>query len=863
MSFSGKFTPLQLNVLSSFTGVAPHGADVANNIPANPNGEPEGLEIANQARLYQGGWSAATGTLRYTPGTVVTSTSLSTITTAIATAYTNLGSSPTQSNVNIYRRLLKIGEGVCPALGNSRPSTFLPTYAGYGSWASLTEQASGGYPPKNYPEVNAYSYVSQLTGVSGKRAWIYSWPAKAYTTGGQGQISGWQKSTDSYKAILEPSTTDGLNSITISGTQYNNEYDEYFKDGFIGTIAKQAYYEMWRGSYFSRFNLFCDSFQKAYAFKEAQNKRIASLANSKSFKSGLYSNMDDLTTSDISGVSIAFAAFGNDLLKTGRVIDLSQIHKFGLPSVLLRTLQDNKCLTQAVKIAMTLYSDLQATEVLDILSTDYTPTNEQEVKLYKSFGLITGADLDEILFSLNCKTEGITYLSDLLDIKKLMPTSYTTLTLPEYNLDRNISNSAKIYKFIFSGSGANPSIKNWGTYLEGILTPDLVLTNGAFSMTMQQIKFIRNMKIEKFAQIVANLELVTKDLNLLATTNGVAVNIPLVDNTLNKIALGTGADGTFKMADFFGAAAGYPYVDFYYSKIISSLNALVTPQLKTVYDAILTAANASDWTTLDAKITEANSLIAAIKANKAAEVDQLNFMWDKLGSQLATEQQLQPYVNDSPQLLLENVPEGSIESFVSQIEAYAVDNSDGQSARILALLADRRYVGGQSLIAAIREARNATRLERTDGELQNDVSNYVDTCAASAVATVVNGAITAVTINTPGAGYSVANPPSVMVYPVNVDVQATFTPKISTIDGSVTSIVVTNGGKGYNQDTVRLVIESPPQCQYSDSSVQQSLVDTPWGQLVEPELIADTSSQLDVQEAIAQVTLCNCDCWDV
>jgi hypothetical protein len=244
-------------------------------------------------------------------------------------------------------------------------------------------------------------------------------------------------------------------------------------------------------------------------------------------------------------------------------------------------------------------------------------------------------------------------------------------------------------------------------------------------------------------------------------------------------------------------------------------------------------------------------------------MDQLNFMWNKLGAQMTTEQRMQPYVIDNPQQLLENVPEFSVESFVSQIEAYAIDNADGQSSRILGLLSDQRYVGGQSLIAALREARNATRLERTDGELQNDVSNYVDTCAASALATVVNGTITAVTINTSGAGYSVANPPSVMVYPVNVDVQATFTPKISTIDGSVTSIIVTNGGKGYNQDTVRLVIQSPPQCQYSDSSTQQSLVDTPWGQLVEPELIADTSSQLDVQEAIDQVTLCNCDCWDV
>ena len=190
MSFSGKFTPLQLNVLSSFTGAPNHAANPTLGIPANTSGDPEGIDIAGATRNYAGSWSTS-----YTPGKVVNDTALKNLTLAIQTAYTNLGATPSQANVNIYRAMLQIGQSVCPALGNSRPDTFMPTYAGYGSWDDTTgNQLSGNYPPKNYPVVTKYSYVQQA---AGKLAWIYSWPERPYTTGGQDQISSWQKSYDS------------------------------------------------------------------------------------------------------------------------------------------------------------------------------------------------------------------------------------------------------------------------------------------------------------------------------------------------------------------------------------------------------------------------------------------------------------------------------------------------------------------------------------------------------------------------------------------------------------------------------------------------------------------------------------------
>jgi len=41
-------------------------------------------------------------------------------------------------------------------LGNSIPTTFKPSYPGYGSWTGATLN-SDSYPPKNYPNSGQYS----------------------------------------------------------------------------------------------------------------------------------------------------------------------------------------------------------------------------------------------------------------------------------------------------------------------------------------------------------------------------------------------------------------------------------------------------------------------------------------------------------------------------------------------------------------------------------------------------------------------------------------------------------------------------------------------------------------------------------
>jgi hypothetical protein len=815
MSFSGKLTPLQLNALGSLKG-APVSA-------TNPNGDPRGFTINPTGAGYHGAWTPA----GYTGGTL-TST-LGKLQSAVKKIY--IASQSDSSLTTPYRNLLLAG-AKCPALANRRPATFKPTYAGYGSWQSGTK-VEDNYPPRNYP-ASTYSSVAAIKGDFG---WVTGWPGR----------NSWQQSVDTYKAA----------------TLNTQEYDEYFSDGFIGTIARQAYYEMWSGQ-FSQYQLIVNSIGQGFNYKTNENKNISSLVSSKTFMSGTFSNINDISTGDLSGVTLAFRLFGTDLLNLGRAIDLTQIHKLGLPSVLLNTLQKNSVsqATKAVDLAL-LMSGLSTQDIIAIKTPGYTPTKEQEQKIYTAFTYVIdgtdGNDLSSVLNKLNCTTTGLSSLADLLNPAKMFPNSLNTLTVPKYNIDRDMSTSGKIYYFIYINGGVNSAQlqdfeRHFTVDLAGIVPGDVAVGCGALSMSLQQVKNIRSMDIEKFAQVVANMEIPNKGLTLLNQTNGLAVDPALVDATLSKQALGSGNSGSFRECDFFGAAAGYPYTNWY-PQVQAMIAKLATPTLLNLYERLDATVDATAVASL---VSQINTEIDSIYSKYPGDCDELNFMWSSLGRQLMTEQRAIPLAVKDAVSAITAVTSGDIDTFMSQLERYATDNGDGQTATILNNISDTTTVGGQSLVASLREARNAVRMGLTGGELNNNIQNYIDPCTASATATVVGGSIVKLTVTNPSNGYTVANLPTIIAYPINVKRQAVLVPVLSA--GGIASITIVDGGEGYTQDTVHIEIEEPPQCQYTNQP-QQTYNDTPHSQLVSPELTAPVSASMTATEAIDSVTTCNCDCW--
>jgi len=768
MSFSGKFTPLQLNVISGYN-------------------QGTGIEINADARAYQGTWLS---TSSYTQGTVTGSTVLRDVTTAMPAYY---GS---------YPGITTIGQSTVPALGNSMPPTFVPTLSGQ---------------------------------------YLASWSATQNYTGDTGA--------------------------------------SYFRNGFVATIARQAYNELWGSTVNFRYNCIVKAFQQTDSWRGTPNQVIASFVNSKTTQTGNFSNINDFTTNDIAGVSLSFRLWGTDLLYLGRSLDLNNIHNFGLPSVLLRTLQANDAVTPAVRISLS-FNDLSDREQQQLFIPTYTPTPAQEKKIYDSFKLIKGNDLYSILtgitYQMNCQTLYLNSLADLLNPIKMFPNSYGSLTVPQYRTD---TVNSKTYYFIYSGNNTNTAVKTLAGVrdaydkLVGILPEDIAIACAAFSVTMQQIKNIRNTDIRKLATSIVDLEVTNKDLPLVNTATGTPGNVAYADSMLESIGLGSGNGGAYRQVDFFGAASGFPYID-YYQQAINIIRQLPTANLASIYAQMLLPS--PDIPNL---IAQANAEIANIYNSNRQQCDSLNYYWNLLGTQMTIEQLALPTAIPDTTDIVTNSSPYDFSTFARSIETYAIDNSDGESGFVLDKFSDLTTITGQSMVASLREARNAKRLLEAGAPPDNDVSDVLDLCSASATATLNAGRISSVSMTAVGSGYSNANPPQIYVYPPGSG--AVLTPVIAQ-DGSIRTLTIVKPGSGLT--IAEINIDPPGACVPVLRGVASMNVKGKLGEVsptdptypgtllpdwnpppppVFPPTQPGDDASYTVAQAIDDVTKCNCDCWNI
>lgn len=515
-----------------------------------------GFHINPVAQSYMGVSKTNTS---YTFGTTVNNTHLFWIAYAINVGYSDYIAGRISST--LYDSLISIGSNTIPLLGNSKPSTFILNDPS-GQWLGI---GTNGY------------------GISGNT--------------GQGQSAPWA-----------PYNTSNPN---VSVTQW----------GFLRLYALEAWNAFnWNGvpdgSGMPVYKDFVSSFLTATNFISYTNTMINSFYYAPSYLNGVYSNMNDLSSADITNLTLSTSIFGQDCIKLGKAIDLTQIQKFGLPSVLLRTLKKYNAITQSLSLAL-IASGFTSTDVNNLLNVNYTASQDEEQKIYAAMLIIVGSDLESILIPLNCKTQGLETLADLLNVKKIFPNSYRTLTVPIYSTVKSPVNS-KVYYPIFSGSGVSDRInsnaikdiigtisipgkppikenttgkniqvlpKGFSSYLFNILPNDVALSAGAFSYAMQQVKNIQFVDFEKFAQIVFNIEIVNKNLPLVNGTD-VPVNKTLMSQGTNLIALGTGPNKTYTVSDFFGCMSGLPYD---WKTLTSYITTLQTTALRNIYQELYLA----------------------------------------------------------------------------------------------------------------------------------------------------------------------------------------------------------------------------------------------------------------------------------
>lgn len=596
----------------------------------------------------------------------------------------------------------------------------------------------------------------------------------------------------------------GANTIPALGNSkpstYTNTYNgELARYGWLRTIPYQAHKEFYinNGSYSD----FVSTLATCYSKKNQLNETINATVNSKTFLDGIYSTMNDLITSDITGVSLSTFYWGQDLIASGRVIDLSTISTFGEPVNLLKTLYKNNALTKSVNLAL-LSAGLSATTIAQLVEGQQA-TLEQQRLLYAAFCLIMGNDLEQVLIPLNCQTPGLETLADLLFIKKIFPNSYTTLTYPKFNGTTQPTNS-KTYYLIFSNGGINLSIDPAiGNRLQTMVPPDVAFTADAFSTAMMQIRNIQTMNIEKFSQVVTNLENTTG----LSNVNGTSkpTNTLMADSVLNTIAKGSGNDGTYNMCDFFGSMTSLQYP---WQELQVNIANAQSGTLQSIYNQMYSVMNSSDFSTMQILIDKANAEIAVIKSTKPDLANQLNTTYNLFGTYLQKEQDARSLALPGIEDLTSNNLD--VISFTQSIDLYSQETEIKGMAVVLENICDRSTIGGNNIIAAMREARNARRLGLTGAEQDNDVNSQSELILPRPTGFT--------TSELPIEGYT--NGVNTSMVPI------------------ITGAATTPGSFAGSQET--------------------TLIPDNLSILVQPS----SDTVLTPDQSIQDVVLCNCDCWD-
>lgn len=593
---------------------------------------------------------------------------------------------------------------------------------------------------------------------------------------------------------------------------YTGETASY---GWLRMIPLQAYQEFHlnNGSYSD----FVSTFSQVDGFKAQSNKFIEAFLASTTYLDGVYSNMDDLVTADLAGVSLSLFYWGQDLIKSGRAIDLASIDTFGNPENLLRTLQKNKALTKAVNLAL-LTAGFSSSDIDSIVAGRVVEPEEQK-RLYGAFSIVMGTDLADALIPLNCQTQGLDTLADLLDPKKLFPGSYQSLSVPEYNSMPLPTNSKTYYLLYNKGDVSSQVLSKFGTRLVSVYPLPLAAACDAFSVTMMQIKHIKNMNIEKFSQVVRNLETVN-DLSVNGTTT--PTDQALAKASLAMIAKGTGTGGVYTMCDFFGSMSGLTYP---WTRLESQIKAVQTPALINSYQDLYSAVTAtvdpetgeSSGPDLSSAVQQVISVLTSIRNSNPSGVRQLNATYEDFGNHLQKEQDARAAALPYLSYLTTTVSE--IYSFIQSLNQYATQTEQYGPAQVLEAISDPDN-GGNNLIGGMRETRNALRLGLVGAEQDNEVG--IEKLSLPKV----NGAVPTKTSTDPVTGN-------------RVDVPLVNTgPLIG--EPIYTGGSTGNGSLGTSSETTLV----PPNLDVVDiADVIQSSIITP-------------------DQAVEQVIICNCDCWD-
>jgi hypothetical protein len=253
---------------------------------------------------------------------------------------------------------------------------------------------------------------------------------------------------------------------------------------------------------------FSQAFSITQGYAATANLFIRSAVQANDYLGPTFTTPTGLITADVSRVNLAFPAFGNDLTDLGNAINLEDIEQFGEPAALLRQLVNvGKGVLPCVQSAMTMMG-LSATDVNNMVDNNrqslFNPNgltdnqfNKLQTRAYAAMTFVEGACLDQVLSVLDVATPNIDSMADLLDPKKIFPTSWPSLTM--------------MNDLIYLNNGAvNPALEpilNATTptgcdELGKIVPSDQAVASKAIQYQLQQINGITNVSLPELAAIL-------------------------------------------------------------------------------------------------------------------------------------------------------------------------------------------------------------------------------------------------------------------------------------------------------------------------------------------------------------------------
>ena len=156
---------------------------------------------------------------------------------------------------------------------------------------------------------------------------------------------------------------------------------------------------------------------------------VNSAINSQTYLGGTFTSMNNTITGDISSVNLATPAFGADLAKLGKLINLADLGNFGSPLGLVRQIYAVAGTVPILAVAF-IEAGIDQEVVLNLTNPTVTVIDSAQRIMYQVMTQITGNELNQILNVLQVTTPGINTMADLLNPIKLFPNSFLSLTAP-------------------------------------------------------------------------------------------------------------------------------------------------------------------------------------------------------------------------------------------------------------------------------------------------------------------------------------------------------------------------------------------------------------------------------------------------